>query len=80
MKLMKHIVLALVAAFVATVVLYAADLNKALHDTENRRKAAESGLHVIKAKSAADGQAVRATYEEAAVQHNEWIDQVSVSF
>lgn len=77
MKPMKQIALGVTAALLGTAGLYAADLNKAMQDTESRRKAAESGLHQIKVKSSADGQSVRTTYDQAATQNNAWLEQVS---
>ena len=76
MKSIQQIVLALTVASFGATVLHAADLNKSIQDTESRRKAAESGLHQIKAKSASDGQTVRTAYDEAATQNNAWVDQV----
>lgn len=76
MKSIQQIVLALTIASFGATVLHAADLNKSIQDTESRRKAAESGLHQIKTKSASDAQTVRAAYDEAATQNNAWAEQV----
>lgn len=59
-----------------TAVTYAADLNKALTETEGRRRAAENGLRDIKKKSAQDAEQVRALYTEAASANNTWLDTV----
>ena len=59
-----------------TAVTYAADLNKALTETEGRRRAAENGLRDIKKKSARDAEQVRALYTEAASANNAWLETV----
>ena len=70
----KLLVVAIVA--VAGVILQAADFNKALADTEGRRRAAENGLRAIKTKSPALGDQVRAAYTKAATDQNAWLEMV----
>jgi hypothetical protein len=67
-------VVAIVA--VAGVILQAADFNKALVDTEGRRRAAENGLRAIKTKSPALGDQVRIAYTKAATEQNAWLEMV----
>lgn len=72
----KHLVAIASVGIALTIAISAADLNKSLQDTEGRKRTAESGLAKIKAKSAADVEAVRAAYDQAASQNNAWLDVV----
>ena len=54
----------------------AANADKAMADTESRRRAAENGLREIKAKSADALDETRRAYATAAAGQNAWLDQV----
>lgn len=60
---------------VAVAVSQAADLKKAMSETEGRKRAAENGLKEIKAKGQASEE-VRRAYIDAATQQNTWLDSV----
>jgi hypothetical protein len=70
--------LAVALAVVATAVaaLAAVTLDQALTDADGRRKAAESGLRQIKAKSQEQAEHVRALYVEAASRNSAWLASV----
>ena len=55
-------------------VLHAANIDKPLAETEGRRRAAETGVRQIKAKSVQDAEQVRALYTGAASRQNAWLD------
>jgi hypothetical protein len=58
------------------VAAYAASIDKALADTESRKKTAESGLRQIKKKAAAPADNIRAAYSNAAGLNNAWLEHV----
>ena len=61
---------------IAGAVSQAADLNKAIAGTEDRKKAAENGLKQIKAKGQPT-EPVRRAYIDAAGKQNEWLDAIT---
>ena len=67
------VVIAMVA--MAGVASHAADIKKALADTEGRKRAAENGLKQIKAKGQPSDQ-IRGAYVEAATRQNAWLDSL----
>jgi hypothetical protein len=71
----KSVVLTAIVLAVTTMTR-AADVNKALSDTEGRRHAAENGLKEIKSKAPQQVDQVRARYIEAASRQNAWLDSV----
>jgi hypothetical protein len=75
MKMISHGLVVALAAVAMTAVVHAANVDKALADTESRRKAAENGLREIKKKSPAQAEEVRAAYSAAATRHNTWLEQ-----
>ena len=69
----------MIAVFVlgsGALTLTAADVDQALREADGRRKAAESGVRDIKAKSQDPAGQVRALYAEAASRNNAWLDSV----
>ena len=67
------VVIAIVA--IAGVASHAADIKKALADTEGRKRAAENGLKQIKAKGQPSDQ-IRGAYVEASTRQNAWLDSL----
>ena len=55
----------------------AANVDKALVETDGRRKAAETGVREIKVKAKDQVDQVRPLYVEAASRNNAWLDTVS---
>jgi hypothetical protein len=66
----------MVALLIAGAITQAASMDKALADSEARRKTAENGVREIKKKSSAQAEQVRAAYTAAAGEHNAWLEQV----
>ena len=60
----------------SSVLLIAANVDKALTGADGRRKAAENGLREIKTKSKEQAEQVRPLYAEAASRNNAWLDVV----
>jgi N-acetylglucosamine kinase-like BadF-type ATPase len=58
-------------------VIGAANVDKALVETDGRRNAAETGVREIKAKAKDQVDQVRPLYIEAASRNNAWLDTVS---
>jgi hypothetical protein len=54
----------------------AAPLDKALSETDGRKKAAENGLRQIKMKSQQEAEQVRGLYTAAASNNNTWVDML----
>jgi hypothetical protein len=77
MRIQKEMASAIALAILVSATLLAASLDKAVQDTESRRRAAESGLKQIGSKSAAEAQSVRGPYDEAANANNAWLDEVA---
>ena len=67
------VVIAVVA--IAGIASHAADIKKALAQTEGRKRAAENGLKEIKAKGQPSEQ-IRSAYTEASTRQNAWLDSV----
>jgi hypothetical protein len=65
-----------IAFLIAGAIAQAANVDKALADSESRRKTAENGAREIKKKSSGQAAQVRAAYTAAANEHNAWLDQV----
>jgi len=69
----------IVAVFVlgsGALTLTAADVDQALREADGRRKAAETGVRDIKAKSQEQAGQARALYAEAASRNNAWLEAV----
>ena len=71
----RRIVVVIGVLLITGVVSQAADLKKAMSETESRKRAAENGLKEIKAKAQPSEQ-VRRAYIEATSQQNAWLDSV----
>ena len=65
-----------IALLIAGAISQAANVDKALADSESRRKTAENGVREIKKKSSGQAEQVRAAYTAAANEHNAWLEQV----
>ena len=65
---------------IATALVQAADIGKALAEAEARRRAAESGVQQVQPKLSTDGDGVRTAYAEAATAQNAWLDGLIQSF
>jgi hypothetical protein len=72
---LRTIVGAIGLLVIAVTVSQAADLKKAMSETEGRKKAAENGLKEIKAKGQPSEELQR-SYIDAASQQNAWLDSV----
>jgi hypothetical protein len=60
---------------IAAATSHAADINKAIAETEGRKRAAENGLKQIKAKGQPSSE-IRNAYAEAATRQNAWLESV----
>ena len=65
-----------IALLIAGAISQAANVDKALADSESRRKTAENGVREIKKKSSGQAEQLRAAYTAAANEHNAWLEQV----
>jgi hypothetical protein len=77
-QMIQRSIAVLAMVVVAGVASQAADVKKALSETEGRKRAAENGLKQIKAKGTPSGQ-VRGAYAEASTRQNAWLDTVCQS-
>src|SRR5438105_157920 len=72
---LRTIVGAIGLLMIVVTVSQAADLKKAMAETEGRKRAAENGLKEIKAKGQ-PSEELRRAYIDAAAQQNAWLDSV----